>query len=113
MPKKTYNVLSPVDHDNQRIEPGAMIDLEDQAAAPLLTAQVIELAVGQAAAATVPTDPAERQAAIVTAIGQLNPGDAALFTGAGVPKTEAIAAITGWPVSAKERDAAWAQINAQ
>lgn len=45
-------------------------------------------------------------AAVKAAISQLDKSDAALFTASGKPKTEAIAAITGWPVSAAERDAA-------
>lgn len=59
---------------------------------------------------TVPTDKNERLAAITAAIGQLDPNDPDLFLKDGKPKIEAIAAITGWLVSAKERDAAWEQI---
>lgn len=60
---------------------------------------------GQAA----PDDPAVRLEAIRAAIGQLNKEDASLWTTAGQAKTEAIATITGWPVSAAERDAATAK----
>lgn len=56
--------------------------------------------------AAVPTDPAERLAAIRVAIGQLDTSDPALFTASNKPKTEALAALTGWPVTAAERDAA-------
>lgn len=62
---------------------------------------------------TVPEDPAVRLEAIRAAIGQLNKEDAALWTAGGKPKTEAIAAITGWPVTAAERDAATAEGGAQ
>lgn len=55
---------------------------------------------------TVPEDPAVRLVAIKAAIGELDTSDPALFTAANKPKTEAIAAITGWPVIAAERDAA-------
>ena len=61
----------------------------------------------------VPEDPAVRLEAIRAAIGQLNKEDAALWTAGGKPKTEAIAAITGWPVTAAERDAATAEGGAQ
>ncbi len=53
-----------------------------------------------------PTDPAERLAAIRAAIAQLDTSDPALFTSANKPKTDALAALTGWPVSAAERDEA-------
>ena len=61
----------------------------------------------------VPEDPAVRLEAIRAAIGQLNKEDAALWTAGGKAKTEAIAAITGWPVTAAERDAATAEGGAQ
>ena len=64
-------------------------------------------------ALAVPEDPAVRLEAIRAAIGQLNKEDAALWTAGGKPKTEAIAAITGWPVTAAERDAATAEGGAQ
>lgn len=112
MSKKTYTVLSPVDHDQERFEIGSSISLEDTDAAALLTAKAIELAtaVQPTAPAGAPTDDAERISAIVSAIGNLDPADATLFTGAGVPKTESLTAITGWPVAGKDRDAAWSQV---
>lgn len=57
-------------------------------------------------AETAPQDPLTRLVAIKAAIGQLDTSDPALFTAANKPKTEAIAAITGWPVTAAERDTA-------
>lgn len=69
----------------------------------------------QAAAPTTPTDPAERLAAIKDAIGKLDKADAAFWTGGGMPKLPAIAAVLGWEVANAplqvERDAAWAEIN--
>lgn len=56
-----------------------------------------------------PTDPAVRLEAIKDAVAKLDKSDAALFTNGGKPKTEALAAITGWPVTAAERDAAVAE----
>lgn len=112
MSKKVYNVLSPVDHDQERFEIGGSISLEDKDAAALLTVKAIKLAPAAQSTgpASAPTDDAERIAAIVSVIGNLDPADATLFTGAGVPKTEALAAITGWPVAGKDRDAAWSQV---
>lgn len=57
-----------------------------------------------------PTDPVARLDAIVDAIGKLNVNDKALWVKSGAPKTEAIEIITGWPVAAIERDAAWAKL---
>lgn len=61
---------------------------------------------GSGTSADAPLDPAVRLEAIQAAIGQLNKEDAALWTAGGKAKTEAIAAITGWSVTAAERDAA-------
>lgn len=57
----------------------------------------------------VPTDPAERAAAIKDAIAKLDKDDTAAWTNSGTPKTSAIEAVTGWPVSADERNAAWTE----
>lgn len=57
-----------------------------------------------------PTDDVERIAAIMAAIGQLDP-DGAVWMAGGRPRADAIAAVTGWPVSAADRDTAWSQIN--
>lgn len=65
---------------------------------------------GSGTPAAAPTDPAERLAAIRAAVSQLDKEDASLWTGAGKPKTEAIVAITGWPVTAAERDAALVEV---
>ena len=62
---------------------------------------------------TAPEDPAVRLESIRAAVGQLDKENAALWTAGGKPKTEAIAAITGWPVTAAERDAATAEGGAQ
>lgn len=51
--------------------------------------------------------PVERTAEIQAAISQLDMTDVALWLKDGSPKTESIAAITGYSVSAAERDAAW------
>ncbi|WP_435626977.1 hypothetical protein [Candidatus Ferrigenium straubiae] len=65
---------------------------------------------GQGNAPVVPTDPAERIAAIKDAIGKLDKADAALWTNSGMPKVPAISAVIGWEITAAERDAAWAEI---
>lgn len=51
--------------------------------------------------------PPDRAAAILEAISQIDMTNSSLWLKDGSPKTESIAAITGWSVSAAERDAAW------
>lgn len=110
MAKKTYNVLTAVEFDHTRFEANETIDLEDKDADPLLTVKAIELSATQAA--TVPTNPAERQTAIIDAIGMLDKENTDLWLRDGKPDASAIADITGWTVSAAERNTAWASIQA-
>lgn len=111
METKTYQVVSPVKFGGIRYAVGAPIELNSAGEKELRAVGVIG---GEVASDTpqAPVDAAERIAAIVAAIGQLDKANAALWTGAGTPKTDGLTAITGWPVAAKERDAVWAQINA-
>jgi hypothetical protein len=53
-----------------------------------------------------PDDAAEVTLAILAAINTLDKEDASLWTVSGNPKTEAISLVTGWPVTAVERDSA-------
>lgn len=111
MAKKKYKVLSPVDHDKERYEIDETIELEDKDATGLLAVKAIEEIAAQAGnAADAPTDPAERLAAIVAAIGKLNPDDVSLWLKDKRPDAAAISVITGWPVSAAERNDAWASM---
>lgn len=70
--------------------------------------QAAELAKPAENLSAVPTDPAERLAAIKAVIAKLDPADASLFTKGGKPTIEAIAAALGkgWVVTAAERDQA-------
>lgn len=111
MAAKTYQVASPVRHDGKEYAIGDPIDLGDKEAKDLLAIN----AIGAAAAGNTPAAPAdetERIAAIVDAIGKLDAADASLWMKNKAPRTEAIEAITGWPVVAADRNAAWEQINA-
>lgn len=57
-----------------------------------------------AAAPVKPSDAVALAEMIKAAVNALDQEDPALWTATGKPKTEAIAVITGWPVSAAERD---------
>lgn len=107
--KRKYTVLTAVDHDNQRYEKESSIDLDDAQAEALLATGAITGPTGDAAP-EIPADAAGRLAAITTAIGQLDPNNGDLWLRDGKPDSAAIAAITGWPVSAAERNAAWAAL---
>lgn len=113
MTKKTYSVLSPIKHDGKEYAVDKPIDLEDKEAEDLRAVGAISDATSVPGnTVTAPVDEAERIAAIVAAIGQLDINNNALWVKSGAPKTEAITAITGWPVVAADRNAAWAQISA-
>jgi hypothetical protein len=110
MAKKIYKILTAVDHDLKRYEPDSSITLDDDTAAPLLSVNAIEFVEDAPDSLDVPTDPKIRLSGIMTAIGQLDPNNGDLWLRDGKPDTSAIVAITGWPVSAAERTAAWLQM---
>lgn len=61
-----------------------------------------------------PTDPIERQKAIFAAFETIvKRGRREDSTAGGTPHQKALAAELGWPVPAKERDAAWVAFNNQ
>lgn len=108
--KKSYAVTSPIKCGGKRYAVGSTIDLEEGEAAKLREAIGDEIASqggGQASA-----DGVDRFAAIGEAVGRLDPDDKVLWLKNGAPKTEAIAAITGWPVTAADRDAVWVLMGA-
>lgn len=107
---RTYNILSPIRTEAGIVKSGT-IQLSDADAKELIEIGAVELAATQTAPAAEQTDPAARQAAIIDAIGQLDPADADLWLKDGKPDTNAIAEITGWSVTAAERNAAWVAMN--
>ena len=57
-----------------------------------------------------PTDPAARKNALMEAFGQIvMRNNREEFTAGGTPHNAVMAKELGWPVSAKERDVAWAE----
>lgn len=103
---KDYKVLSPVKDLDGIHQVDATISLSDEAAAELISLGAVE-AIAQAGELTAE----ERLAAITIAIGQLDPNNLDEWLKDGKPDTGALAALTGWTVSAAERNAAWGALN--
>ena len=99
-----YQVISPIKTPGG-IVTGGYIEVADKEVEELTRAGVIG---EQEPSATTP--PPDRAAAILAAIAQLSTADATLWLTDGRPNAGAIAAITGWSVSAAERDAAWSSL---
>lgn len=109
MATKTYTVKSTLNHDQKDYPAGSTIELDDADAAPLLAGGAVEP--GKAAAnESAPEGEVVRIAAIKDAIGKLNIDSAELWLKDGRPDVKAVEAITGWPVKAAERDAAWGEL---
>lgn len=99
---KDHKVLVPIkDLDGIR-QPGETVSLSDKDAAELIALGAVE----EIARPAEPTAE-ERLAAITAAIHQLDPNNGDLWLRDGKPDISALAAITGWPVTAAERNAAW------
>lgn len=109
--KKTYTVTSPLRCGGDYAI-GDQVDLDDATAAGLIALQVV-------AALPEGIDPsplsgADRQAAIIAAIGLLDPESPELWLQDGRPSASAIATqLGGETVAAAERDAAWEAIQAK
>lgn len=99
---KDYTVLSPLRDADGIHKPGETVSLSDKDAEEL-----IEIGVVQAAQVANAVD---RQAETIAAIGKLDKENPDLWLKDGKPDTNAIAEITGWPITAGERNAAWEAI---
>lgn len=105
-----FDVLSPFKHDGVLYKIGQTIEAEAEQ-----LAEMVGLGHAQASAdqpAAVPTDPSARIEAIKAAIGTLDKENTDLWLKDGKPAAEAIAAVTGWPITAGERNDAWASLQA-
>lgn len=102
---KDYLVISPIKTEAGIIQPGKTVPLSDEDAAELVGLGAIELL---PVAIVV-----DRQTVIIAAIGKLDTTNTDLWLKDGKPDTNAISTITGWPVTAGERDAAWVIVTAE
>ena len=105
---KSYFVTDSLNHDGVNYAIGEKVELDEKQAGSLLALGVISLETAAAADVIVP-EGEEKLAAIKAAIAGLDANNAELFTKDGTPKTESISAVTGWPVTAAERNAAIAE----
>ena len=112
-----YRVITPVERDGQRHEPGVVLDLPSGSAGQLIAVGAV--APAQAAAdpdtASLATDGGgdgaedTRCGDLAAACAALDPADASRWTRSGVPKLAALRAASGLSdITAAERDAAWA-----
>ena len=103
--KKRYTVLSPIRFHGKDYAIGTQIDLEDSEAAALHEGAVD--GAEEITPLSAPADEVERIAAVVAAIAKLDTANPGQWLKDGKPKTDALSALTGWPVVAADRDAAW------
>jgi hypothetical protein len=106
--KNNYTTLEPVRHDGKDLAIGSTLALEDDQATDMLALKAIALSTGNTPVA--PTDPDIRHAKICEAIGMLDTSNAELWLSSGKPDLAALVEITGWSITASERDAAWAEV---
>lgn len=109
MPK--FEVKSPIQHDGELHQIGAVVELSDKAAKPLLAAGAVASVLVTSGAPTEPTDPAARLAQIKSAIEVLDTEEKKLWTKDGRPDLAALFELLGWRATGAERDQAWAEIS--
>lgn len=93
------------------ISPGAEVELTPQDAEVLLSRGQVRPLEQVQAAAPAPEVPPPSIDDIIEAILQLDP--AKDYTNAGVPNVQAIELVLGTNINAKQRDEAWAKIQAE
>lgn len=115
-PAQRYEVLSRLRHDGTTYEPGMFIALTESQASSIGEAVRGPLAPGEPRASSEPS-PERRAFLIRAAITDLASRDpertGPSWTAQGVPDVAALSESAGFRVSAKERDAAWAELEAQ
>lgn len=107
---KKYEAIEPLNVGGVPVLPGQTVDLSDKHAEQPLALNAIKLADTTPSAPPSP-EGQERIDAIKTAIGTLNVDVAENWAKDGKPKTDVIAKVTGWPVSAAERDTIWTELH--
>lgn len=105
---KKYTALEPLNVNGKPVVVGESVELSDKDAEQPLALNAIVLA-GDAKAEA--PEGQERIDAIKAAIAGLNVDVAENWAKDGKPKSDVISKVTGWQVTAAERDAIWAELH--
>lgn len=112
MSAKRYRAVDEIHRDGVVYAPDSVIEIEDGEAAPLLELGAIRLEAGEAGSDPEPEAPG-REDVIAAGCRALARGrDPASWTAAGPPAVDAVEAVVGFGLSASERDAGWATVEA-
>jgi len=98
----TYHVEDPLQHDGKRYEPGDSVTMPEKQAAVLLDIKVVSGPIAE--------EGENRLEAITAAIMQLDKDNPDLWTNDHKPQVKAIEEITGFDITAAERDEAWESV---
>lgn len=112
---KDYTVITPIKGSDNLYQAGETISLSDKDAAELkAVGAIVDMDASSSAPAntqaSIPQDANERLVLIKDAIGKMDKENVDIWLKDGKPAAEEISAITGWVVTAAERDAAWADL---
>ncbi|MBF0193485.1 MAG: hypothetical protein HQL71_02965 [Magnetococcales bacterium] len=106
-----FIVLTPLRHNAKVYSPGAAVDMTQQQAAALIRAAAIaEKPFSQTEVKTANKELKKAEETDLSkAINELDVKDKSLWMKDGRPRTEALIAIVGYRITAKERDINWQQ----
>lgn len=109
--KKKYIALEPLNVNGKPVAVGGSVELTDEEAEQPLALNAIKL--GETTLPPPPPAPEgqERIDAIKAAIAGLNVDVPDNWAKDGKPKADVISKVTGWAVTAAERDAIWAELH--
>jgi hypothetical protein len=106
-----YQVLTPLRRDGKVIAAGKTVELSDADAKALLRCKAV--AIAEAGDEPSLDPPAAEPEDLAAVIGRLDKAAEGLWLKDGRPDTRALSDAAGRPVTAAERDAAWAAWQAQ
>lgn len=105
---KTWTELDGIDAATlAALKADQILDVSETPPADFAAAQTPAREDGKSGNDDAPVDPAARLETIKAAIKSMDRSNPDLFTKDGTPKVPELEKITGWPVSAAERDAAY------
>lgn len=111
MSKKTYIALEPLNVNGKPVAVDGSVELTDEQAEQPLALNAIKLADAAPSGGSSAPEGQERIDAIKAAIAGLNVDVADNWAKDGKPKADVISKVTGWAVTAAERDAIWSELH--